>query len=70
MSDILIKGFVFYFLFIEKIYGQLVGYWLVLLVIQGGFKYMELVVFLKIEYGLGYGYVNVLVVYYLCGGGG
>lgn len=67
--DIKLKGLVLYFFFIEKIYGQLVVYWFGLLVGKKGFKYMELVSFLKSEYGLGYGYVNVLVVYYLVGNG-
>lgn len=55
----------FYFLLIEKKYGYFVEYWFGILCSVFGFKYMEFVVLFKIEYGLGYGYVNVLVVYYL-----
>lgn len=60
-----VKGPASYFPSIEKTYGQPVQHWLSLLAAQSDMKHMELVAWLKAEYGLGHGHANALVAYFL-----
>ncbi|HEY8608463.1 MAG TPA: DUF4287 domain-containing protein [Noviherbaspirillum sp.] len=60
-----VKGPASYFPSIEKKYGQPVEHWLRLLASNNGMKHMEMVNWLKAEYGLGHGHANALVAYHL-----
>ncbi|WP_190140320.1 DUF4287 domain-containing protein [Streptomyces longispororuber] len=59
------KGPASYFPSIEKKYGRPVAEWLELIRGSGLGKHMELVGWLKAEYGLGHGHANALVAYTL-----
>jgi len=56
-----VKGPASYFLSIEAKYGRPISEWKDLIRSQGGKKHMELVAWLKQEYGLGHGHANALV---------
>ena len=63
-----VKGPASYFPSIEKKYGQPVDHWLGLIGGKEGLKHMELVTWLKDEFGLGHGHANALVAYALARG--
>ncbi|GGH48594.1 hypothetical protein GCM10010921_26180 [Microbacterium album] len=59
-----VKGPASYFPSIEKTYGRPVQEWLDLIVERlAGEMHMEVVAWLKAEYGLGHGHANALVAY-------
>ncbi|MEV5613847.1 DUF4287 domain-containing protein [Streptomyces sp. NPDC052225] len=60
-----VKGPAFYFPSIEKKYGQPVAHWQELIRSSPLTRHMELVTWLKSEYGLGHGHANALVAYTL-----
>lgn len=64
-EDTKIKGPASYFPSIEKKYGHPITHWLNLLETVSGKKHMEMVVWLKTEYGMGHGHANALVAHYL-----
>jgi hypothetical protein len=59
------KGPASYFPSIEKKYGHPITHWLNLLETVSGKKHMEMVAWLKTEYGMGHGHANALVAHYL-----
>ncbi len=67
MSTDAVKGPASYFPSIEKKHGQPVSHWLTLLEQRGAARHMELVGWLKSEYGLGHGHANALVAHHLAG---
>ena len=64
-DDTKTKGPASYFPSIEKKYGQPINHWLDLLETVSGKKHMEMVAWLKTEYGMGHGHANALVAHYL-----
>ena len=64
MSDT-VKGPATYFPSIEKKYGRSIAYWQDLSRASPSTKHMELVGWLKAEYGLGHGHANALVAHTL-----
>jgi len=54
-----------YFPSIEKTYGQPVEHWVELIHAHAPARHMELVDWLKVDYGLGHGHANALVAYAL-----
>ena len=64
-EDTKIKGPASYFPSIEKKYGHPITHWLNLLETVSGKKHMEMVAWLKTEYGMGHGHANALVAHYL-----
>ena len=60
-----VKGPASYFPAIEARYGRPVGAWLAMIGGSSLSKHMELVSWLKAEYGLGHGHANALVAYAL-----
>jgi hypothetical protein len=64
-EDKKIKGPASYFPSIEKKYGHPITHWLNLLETVSGKKHMEMVAWLKTEYGMGHGHANALVAHYL-----
>ena len=54
-----------YFPSIEKKYGKPISEWQALIRSKRGLKHMELVNWLKSEYGMGHGHANALVAYTL-----
>lgn len=56
-----VKGPASYFPSIEAKYGRPIGEWKDLIRSQDGKRHMELVAWLKQEYGLGHGHANALV---------
>ncbi|MGN8150684.1 DUF4287 domain-containing protein [Agrobacterium sp. 22094] len=56
-----VKGPASYFPSIEAKYGRPIADWKDLIKSQSGKKHMELVSWLKQEYGLGHGHANALV---------
>lgn len=59
-----VKGPASYFPSIESKYGHPVEHWFTLLATKKELKHMEMVNWLKSEYGLGHGHANALVAYY------
>ena len=59
------KGPAAYFPSIEKKYGRPIEEWLELIRAHPPARHMELVSWLKSEYGLGHGHANALVAYAL-----
>jgi hypothetical protein len=59
------KGPASYFPAIEKKYGRPVSEWMALIRSSPLTKHMELVAWLKSEYGMGHGHANALVGYTL-----
>ena len=57
------KGPGSYFPAIEKKYGRPIEHWLGLARSRTGQKHMEVVNWLKSEYGLGHGHANAIVAY-------
>jgi glyoxylase-like metal-dependent hydrolase (beta-lactamase superfamily II) len=55
------KGPAAYFPSIEKKYGRPIADWVKLIRAHGPARHMELVSWLKSEYGLGHGHANALV---------
>ncbi|WP_278265801.1 DUF4287 domain-containing protein [Nocardia sp. AG03] len=55
------KGPASYFPAIEKKYGRPIAEWIDLIRMSPLIKHMELVTWLKSEYGLGHGHANALV---------
>lgn len=53
-----------YFPSIEKNYGFPVTHWLQLIEAQQQLKHMEMVAWLKNDYGFGHGHANALVAYF------
>ena len=64
-EDTKTKGPASYFPSIEKKYGHPITHWLNLLETVSGKKHMEMVAWLKTEYGMGHGHANALVAHYL-----
>lgn len=62
-----VKGPASYFPSIEKKHGQSIGHWQALIKERLPAKHMELVSFLKEEYGMGHGHANALVAATLAG---
>ncbi|BAJ29418.1 MULTISPECIES: DUF4287 domain-containing protein [Kitasatospora] len=60
-----VKGPASYFPSIEKKYGRPIAEWQQLIGDSPLTKHMELVAWLKSEYGLGHGHANALVAYHL-----
>lgn len=56
-----VKGPASYFPSIEAKYGRPIAEWKALIRSQSGKKHMELVAWLKQEFGLGHGHANALV---------
>ena len=56
-----------YFPSIEKKYGRSIAQWQAILAEHGPGKHMELVNWLKSEYGMGHGHANALVGWTLAG---
>jgi hypothetical protein len=59
------KGPASYFPSIEKTYGHPMNHWFALVNTQQGKKHMEIVNWLKTEYGMGHGHANAIVAYCL-----
>jgi hypothetical protein len=59
------KGPASYFPSIEKKYGHPMNHWFALVNTQQGKKHMEIVNWLKTEYGMGHGHANAIVAYCL-----
>ena len=57
-----------YFPSIEKKYGRSIREWLDLIAASPLTKHMEMVSWLKAEYGLGHGHANALVAYFRANG--
>ncbi|MET0356934.1 MAG: DUF4287 domain-containing protein, partial [Cellvibrio sp.] len=53
-----------YFPSIEKKYGHPVEHWFEILINERHLKHMEMVAFLKTEYGMGHGHANAIVAYF------
>ncbi|MGW8762258.1 DUF4287 domain-containing protein [Streptomyces sp. NPDC055815] len=68
MSENAVKGPASYFPSIEKKYGRPVSEWIGLVQASPLVKHMELVSWLKAEYGMGHGHANALVAHVLAGG--
>ncbi|GLW58346.1 DUF4287 domain-containing protein [Kitasatospora phosalacinea] len=64
-----VKGPASYFPSIEKKYGRPVAEWQQLITDSPLTRHMELVAWLKSEYGLGHGHANALVAYNLAARG-
>lgn len=63
-ADGKLKGPASYFPSIEKKYGQPIQYWLDLVADQlDSRRHMEVVNWLKTEYGMGHGHANAIVAY-------
>ncbi len=60
-----VKGPASYFPSIEKTYGQPMDHWFGLVRQQQGKKHMEIVNWLKAEYGMGHGHANAVVAHCL-----
>jgi hypothetical protein len=60
-----VKGPASYFPSIEKKYGQPIDHWLKLVGERKDMKHMEIVAWLKSEYGLGHGHANAIVAHVL-----
>ena len=58
-----LKGPASYFPSIENNYGQPIDHWIKLVQKQKDMKHMEVVNWLKNEYGLGHGHANAIVAY-------
>ncbi len=58
-----VQGPASYFPSIEKKYGYPVDHWFDLLNTQRTLKHMEMIAWLKREYGVGHGHANALVAY-------
>lgn len=59
-----VQGPASYFPSIEKKYGQPIDHWFKLLETQRTLKHMEMVAWLKSEYGIGHGHASALVAYF------
>ncbi len=59
-----VQGPASYFPSIEKKYGYPVDHWFDLLNTQRTLKHMEMIAWLKREYGVGHGHANALVAYF------
>ncbi|SEC92433.1 DUF4287 domain-containing protein [Streptomyces sp. TLI_105] len=68
MPENAVKGPASYFPSIEKKYGRPVSEWLEVVRASPLTKHMELVSWLKAEYGLGHGHANALVAHVRAGG--
>ncbi|WP_086824555.1 DUF4287 domain-containing protein [Streptomyces sp. NRRL B-24572] len=68
MSESIVKGPAGYFPSIENKYGRPVSEWLEIIRDSPLVKHMELVSWLKAEYGMGHGHANALVAHCLAGG--
>jgi hypothetical protein len=64
-SDLKVKGPASYFPSIEKKYGKPMAYWFALLAGKNDVEHMEIVNWLKAEYGMGHGHANAVVAYHL-----
>ncbi|MEY2991408.1 MAG: hypothetical protein RI946_802 [Pseudomonadota bacterium] len=62
-----VKGPASYFPSIEKKYGQPIDHWLALVATKTELKHMEIVAWLKTDFGLGHGHANAIVAYVLAG---
>jgi hypothetical protein len=60
-----VKGPASYFPSIEAKYGQPIDHWLAMVTDRADLKHMEIVNFLKTEYGLGHGHANAIVAHQL-----
>ena len=60
-----LKGPAFYFLSIEKKYGQPIDHWMRVIQLAGPLKHMELVSHLKAAHQIGHGHANALVAWFL-----
>jgi len=56
-----VQGPASYFPSIEKKYGQPIQHWLDLVASKSGLAHMQIVTWLKQEYGLGHGHANAIV---------
>jgi len=65
MTDTKVTGPASYFPSIEKKYGHPVAYWFTLLKNRDDQQHMQLVAWLKGEYGMGHGHANALVAHHL-----
>jgi Domain of unknown function (DUF4287) len=63
-----VQGPASYFPSIERKYGRSIDEWQTLIRASDLTKHMELVTWLKTEYGMGHGHANALVAYTLAGG--
>ena len=61
MADDKVKGPASYFPSIEKTYGRPISEWQEILRARLPARHMELVAFLKEQYGMGHGHANALV---------
>ncbi|MEU7291657.1 DUF4287 domain-containing protein [Streptomyces exfoliatus] len=68
MAESVVKGPASYFPSIEKKYGRPVSEWQELIRSSPLTKHMELVSWLKAEYGMGHGHANALVAHFLAQG--
>ncbi len=68
MAESVVKGPASYFPSIEKKYGRPVSEWQELIRSSPLTKHMELVSWLKAEYGMGHGHANALVAHFLAKG--
>ncbi|MEV6244644.1 DUF4287 domain-containing protein [Streptomyces sp. NPDC051742] len=68
MAESVVKGPASYFPSIEKKYGRPVSEWQELIRSSPLTKHMELVGWLKAEYGMGHGHANALVAHFLAEG--
>jgi hypothetical protein len=58
-------GPAFYFPSIERRYGEPIEHWIELIHAHAPARHMELVHWLKVDYGLGHGHANALVAHAL-----
>jgi hypothetical protein len=65
MTNEKVKGPASYFPSIEKKYGKPIAEWKTLIRTKSSMKHMELVNWLKSEYGMGHGHANALVAHTL-----
>ncbi|MFI0987962.1 DUF4287 domain-containing protein [Streptomyces exfoliatus] len=68
MAESVVKGPAAYFPSIEKKYGRPVSEWQELIRSSPLTRHMELVSWLKAEYGMGHGHANALVAHFLAEG--
>lgn len=60
-----VKGPASYFPSIEKKYGHPIDHWISLVESKKGLKHMEIVNWLKLEFGMGHGHANAIVAHVL-----
>ncbi|HEY0903824.1 MAG TPA: DUF4287 domain-containing protein [Marmoricola sp.] len=61
MTQQAIKGPASYFPSIERTYGESIAHWIELIHAHAPAPHMELVAWLKADYGVGHGHANALV---------